>query len=67
MPYIVAASTAGAVALVAGILAIVTANEAMLATLTVASALLWLMATVRHAITGAPSGRDRTLMEGGAA
>jgi hypothetical protein len=55
MTYVVIASLAGTVAFVAGILAIVGANETMLATLVVSTVVLWLISTVRHAIT-APTG-----------
>lgn len=49
MPYVVAASILGAVAFVAGIIALVSANEAMLATLVIATGALWVIATLRHA------------------
>jgi hypothetical protein len=49
MLYVVTASILGAVALVAGIIALVSANEAMLATLVTAMAALWVIATLRHA------------------
>jgi hypothetical protein len=52
LPYVVIASILGAVALVAGIIALVSANEAMLATLVAAMVALWAMSTVRHAIAG---------------
>ena len=48
--YVVIASLAGTVAFVAGIIAIVGANETMLATLVVTTVILWLISTVRHAI-----------------
>lgn len=48
--YVVFASLIGALALVAGVIAIGWANEAMLATMVVAMAVLWLMTTVRHAL-----------------
>ena len=51
MPYVVAASILGAVALVAGIIALVSANEAMLATLVITMGALWIIATLRHAST----------------
>jgi hypothetical protein len=50
MTYVVAASVVGGVALVAGLLALVTASEAMLATLVVSTIVLWAMATIRHAV-----------------
>ena len=46
--YLVATSVIGAVALVAGIIAIVNRNEVMLALLVVATAVLWIISTVRH-------------------
>ena len=49
MPYVVAASILGAVALVAGIVALVSAKEAMLATLVITMGALWMIATLRHA------------------
>jgi hypothetical protein len=50
MLYVVTASIVGFVALVAGVITLVSANEAMLATLVVAMAALWAIATSRHAI-----------------
>jgi hypothetical protein len=50
MAYVVIASGIGAGALVAGVIAVVTGNEAMLATLVVAILALWAMSTVRHMI-----------------
>ncbi len=50
MTYVVIASLVGTMALVAGVLAIVGANEPLLATLVAATVILWLMSTVRHAI-----------------
>jgi hypothetical protein len=49
--YVVIASVIGAAALVAGIITLVTANEAMLAALVAAMIALWAMSTIRHAIT----------------
>lgn len=51
LAYVVAASTIGAIAFVAGLIAMIWANEAMLATLVVSTVVLWALATVRHAIT----------------
>jgi hypothetical protein len=48
--YLGVASVLGLVALVAGVIALVNANEAMLATLVIATVALWIMSTVRHAI-----------------
>jgi hypothetical protein len=50
MAYVVIASIVGAVALVAGIITLLGANEAMLVTLVAATITLWAMSTVRHAI-----------------
>jgi hypothetical protein len=50
--YVVLASLAGGVALVAGAIAIIWSNDAMLATLVVAMAALWIAATVRHQVAG---------------
>ena len=50
--YIALATALGIVMLAAGILAFVLASEALLATLVAAMIALWLIATVRHALTG---------------
>ena len=52
MGYVVMASIIGAVALVAGVITVVTGSEAMLATLVIAMVVLWAMSTVRHLIAG---------------
>ena len=52
MAYVVPASLIGGVALVAGVMTLVTASEAMLAILVAATVALWAMSTVRHAIAG---------------
>lgn len=57
------ASLVGGVALVAGTIAIIWSNEAMLATLVVAMAALWIAATVRHQIAGRPALRDDVHIE----
>jgi hypothetical protein len=54
MAYVVIVSTLGAVAIGAGVIAIVAANEAMLATLVAAVIALWAISTVRHAIAVQP-------------
>ena len=51
MIYVVTASTVGAMALIAGIVTLVTAGEAALAVLVASMVLLWLLATLRHAFT----------------
>ena len=49
----------GAVGLTAGIIALVSANEAMLATLVIAMSALWVIATLRHAFApDAPTSDD---------
>lgn len=53
--YVVLASLIGAVALLAGVITIVTGSEAMLATLMIAMIVLWAMSTVRHLIAGQTS------------
>ena len=58
MPYVVAASILGAVALVAGIIAFVSANEAMLATLVITMGVLWIIATSRHAFASDAKASD---------
>jgi hypothetical protein len=50
IPYIVTASAIGAAALVAGIIALVTASETALLTLVAATVTLWAMSVARHAI-----------------
>jgi hypothetical protein len=50
--YIAATGAVGTLALVAGIIALVTASTAMLVTLLIAMAALWLTATARHALAG---------------
>lgn len=47
--YLVPASLIGIVAFVGGIVALATGNETMLGALVIATIVLWLMATVRHA------------------
>jgi hypothetical protein len=54
MAYVVIVSTLGAAAIGAGVIAIVAANEAMLATLVAAVTALWVISTVRHAIAVQP-------------
>jgi uncharacterized membrane protein YkgB len=49
MLYVVSATILGIVALVAGVLTLVNASEAMLATLVGAMGALWVIATLRHA------------------
>jgi hypothetical protein len=48
--YLVAASVMGVVALLAGVLTLVDAGDTALAVLMAATAVLWLMATIRHAV-----------------
>lgn len=52
LSYVVTASLVGAVALVVGVITIVTGNEVMLASLVIAMIALWAMSTVRHLIAG---------------
>jgi formate/nitrite transporter FocA (FNT family) len=52
MTYVVLATAAGVVILAAGIAAMVTATELMLAVLVAAMVVLWLAATSRHALGG---------------
>jgi hypothetical protein len=56
------ASVLGATALVAGVIALITASTAALAILVVVTLALWLLATARHAFTSpaAPSGGPYT-------
>jgi hypothetical protein len=48
--YLAIASLIGLAALIAGVIAVVSVNETMLATLVASTVALWLMSTVRHAI-----------------
>jgi hypothetical protein len=48
--YLLMASLVGLVALVSGVVTLTTANESTLGVLVVATALLWVMATLRHEI-----------------
>lgn len=48
--YLVIASLIGLVALTAGVITLVSANELMLAALVAATVVLWVMATIRHAM-----------------
>lgn len=57
--YLVVASLIGIVALVAGFVAVTNISETMLATLVVSTVVLWLMATVRHAVSESPR-QDRS-------
>ena len=62
--YVTLASVLGATALVAGVIALITASTVALAILVVATLALWLMATVRHAFTPrAVSGGSRDTHE----
>jgi hypothetical protein len=62
--YVTFASVLGATALVAGVIALITASTVALAILVVATLALWLMATVRHAFTPrAVSGGSRDTHE----
>jgi hypothetical protein len=61
--YVVLASLVGGVALVAGAIAIIWGNEAMLATLVVAMAVLWVATTARHQISGRPELHDDVRIE----
>lgn len=56
--YLTIASLIGLAALIAGVIALATDNEAMLATLVAATVALWLMSTVRHAIPATDTRRE---------
>ena len=59
--YLGISSLIGLVALVAGVITLVSASEPMLDVLVVATVLLWVMATVRHAmVAGADRVEDET-------
>lgn len=49
--YLVFSSLIGLAALIGGVIALVNGNEAMLATLVGTNGALWLMSTLRHAVT----------------
>ncbi len=61
--YLAVTSLIGLAALVAGVLALVAVNEAMLAVLVVATVSLWLMSTIRHAVSAATPGDVKTMHE----
>jgi hypothetical protein len=52
LPYVVIASSIGAVALLAAVLTLVRASEIILATLVASMIALWAMSTVRHGLRG---------------
>ena len=56
--YLVIASLIGLVALIAGVITLVSGNEPMFAVLVVATLVLWVMATVRHAMIAAANAVD---------
>jgi hypothetical protein len=61
--YVVNASVIGALALVSGVIALVTGSAVMLAVLAASMAGLWLIATARHTLasrSGGPSRRAKT-------
>ena len=62
-PTVAVLTTLGGVALAAAVVALVTANEAALAALVLATVLLWLGATVRHLATRSPHATPRTTLE----
>ena len=60
LAYVVAASSAGAIALVSGLVAVIWAAETMLVVLVAACVVLWAMATARHLVMrDEPTGRLR--------
>jgi hypothetical protein len=66
MPYVVAASVIGGLALVAGIITLAVASQIMLGIVVGATVVLWAMSTVRHWVAGGPkeartSAPERTL------
>jgi len=61
--YLVIASLIGLVALVAGVIALVSANETMLAVLVSSTIALWVMSTVRHAISAEKLRDERAIRE----
>jgi hypothetical protein len=58
--YLAVTSAVGLAALVAGIAVLVNEDEPMLATLVIATAVLWLMATVRHVLIAQDRAEPRT-------
>lgn len=63
--YLVVASLIGLAALVAGVMAVVAVNEPMLAVLVATTVALWLMSTVRHAVSTTALPRSLTASEQG--
>ncbi|HEX2369308.1 MAG TPA: hypothetical protein VHM94_08765 [Acidimicrobiia bacterium] len=68
MPYVVAASVIGGLALVAGIITLAAASQMMLSIVVGATVVLWAMSTVRHWMAGGPneartSAPERTLQK----
>jgi hypothetical protein len=68
MPYVVAASVIGGLALVAGIITLAIASQIMLGIVVGATVVLWAMSTVRHWVVGGPteartSAPERTLQK----
>jgi hypothetical protein len=62
--YLAIASLIGLVALVAGVIALASINETMLAALVAATVALWIMSTTRHAISAEQQPRgDSTVSE----
>lgn len=57
--YVVLVSAIGALALAAGVIAMATGSAAMLATLAASMGGLWLIATVRHALTSGSGSASR--------
>jgi len=63
MAYVVVASLLGAVALLSGIMTLVSASETMLAILVAATVALWVLATIRHAMTSQGHPSDQPVRE----
>lgn len=63
MTYVVVASLLGFVALVAGIITLVSANETTLAILVATTVTLWAMSTARHATVGERQGTIHAIRE----
>lgn len=61
--YVVAASLLGAVALLAGVITLVSGGEGMLATLVIAMVVLWVMSTVRQTVTVTEPAEVHTIRE----
>ena len=61
--YLGIASLIGLVALVAGVIAMASGNEIMLATLVASTVMLWIISTIRHGIVAESNGEGQAIQE----